>query len=99
MEARSVHITIETIDNKNPTIKNSAGKILEYKVILSTNVILKDFLTSDEILNHNMILSSSYKVQDQYSDTKEIENRTIENLINKTHQDLLIKISEIALNE
>ena len=99
LEARSVHITIETIDNKNPTIKNSAGKILEYKVILSTNVILKDFLTSDEILNHNMILSSSYKVQDQYSDTKEIENRTIENLINKTHQDLLIKISEIALNE
>ena len=99
LEARSVHITIETIDNKNPTIKNSAGKILEYKVILSTNVILKDFLTSDEILNHNIILSSSYKVQDQYSDTKEIENRTIENLINKTHQDLLIKISEIALNE
>ena len=46
-----------------------------------------------------MILSSSYKVQDQYSDTKEIENRAIENLINKTHQDLLIKISEIALNE
>ena len=47
LEARSVHITIETIDNKNPTIKNSAGKILEYKVILSTNVILKYFLTSD----------------------------------------------------
>ena len=99
LEARSVHITIETIDKKHATVKNSAGKILEYKVVLSTNVILKDFLTNDEILNHNIILSSSYKIQDEHSDTKQLENRTIENLINKTHQDLLIKISEIALNE
>ena len=55
--------------------------------------------TNNEILNHNIILSSSYKIQDEHSDTKQLENRTIENLINKTHQDLLIKISEIALNE
>ena len=99
LETRSVHITIETIDEKNATVKNSAGKILEYKVVLTTNVILKDFLTNDEILNHNIILSSAYKIQDEHSDTKQLESRTIENLVNKTHQDLLIKISEIALNE
>ncbi len=33
LEARSVHITIETIDKKHATVKNSAGKILEYKVV------------------------------------------------------------------
>jgi hypothetical protein len=99
LAARSVHITIEAIDSKSATVKNSAGKILEYKVVLTTNVILKDFLTNDEILNHNVILSSAYKIQDEHSDTKQLESRTIENLVNKTHQDLLIKISEIALNE
>ena len=36
--------------------------------------------------------SSSYKVQDQYSETKKLEDRSLDDLINKTYQDLLIKL-------
>ena len=90
-----VHITIEVLKDKNPTVKDSAGKILEYKITIKTNIILIDFLTNEEILNYNTSLSSSYKVRDKYSTTKKIENKTIENLVNKTYQDLIIKISEI----
>ena len=93
---KSIHITIETSKDTNATIKNSAGKILEYKINIVTNIILKDFLTNDEILNYNVSSSSSYKVLDQYSETKKIEDKTIENLINNTYQDLLIKLSEIT---
>ena len=82
--------------DKKPTVKNSAGKILEYKIVIKTNMILKDFLTNKEILNYSLNSSSSYKVQDKYSETKKTENRIIDNLINKTYQDLLIKMSEIV---
>ena len=52
-------------------------------------------MTNEEILNYNTSLSSSYKVKDKYSETKKIEDKTIENLVNKTYQDLIIKMSEI----
>jgi hypothetical protein len=93
-DAHNFHITIEASKDKTATVKNSAGKILEYKVTLSTSIIIKDFLTNDEILNQYFTYSSPYKVQDQHSETRQLENKTIDNLINKTYQDLLIKMSE-----
>ena len=96
---KTVSIIIEVSKDKNPTVKNSAGKTLEYKIVLKTNIILKDFLTNSEILNYNVSSSASYKVQDQYSETKKVENKIVDNLINKTYQDLLIKMSELALTK
>ena len=89
----------QVLKEKNPIVKDSAGKILEYKITIKTNIILKDFLTNEEILNYNTSLSSSYKVKDKYSETKKIEVKTIENLVNKIYQDLIIKMSEIMLDQ
>jgi len=94
-EARSVTIAIDAIKNKDATAKDGAGKILEYKITLNSNIIIKDYLTNDEILNRSFSYSSTYKVQDLYSETKKLENKSIINLINKTHQNLLFKMSEI----
>ena len=93
-DAQNFHITIEASQDKTATVKNSTGKILEYRVSLNTNIIIKDFLTNDEILNQYFTQSSSYKVQDQHFETRQLENKTIKNLINKTYQDLTIKLSE-----
>ena len=93
-DAKTVRTTIEVLKEKNPIVKDSAGKILEYKITIKTNIILKDFLTNEEILNYNTSLSSSYKIKDKYSETKKIEVKTIENLVNKTYRDLIIKMSE-----
>ena len=93
-DAQNLHITIEASKDKATTVKNSTGKILEYRVSLNTNIIIKDFLTNDEILNHNFAYSSSYKVQDQHFDTRQLENKTIESLLDKTYQNLTIKLSE-----
>tara|TARA_B100001765_G_scaffold206828_1_gene164414 strand:+ start:402 stop:896 length:495 start_codon:yes stop_codon:yes gene_type:complete len=93
-EAQSVHILIEVLKDKTATVKDSAGKILEYRISLNSNIVVKNYLTKDEILTQNSISFSSYKVQNEYSETVKLENKIIENLVNKTYQDLLIKLSE-----
>ena len=93
-EVKNIYILINVLKEKNATVKNSAGKILAYKINLSTTVTVKNFMTGNQILNENFASSSSYKVQDKHSETIRLENRAIENLINKIYQDLLNKLSE-----
>ncbi len=92
--AQSIYISIEVSKGKDVTAKNTAGKIIEYRVSLNTNIIVKNFLTNAIILNQNFISSSSYTVQDQHFETIKLENKNIENLLNKTYQDLLIIMSK-----
>ena len=84
-----------TIKNKS-TLKNSVGKILEYEIDLKTHIIINDYLTDKIILDRNFDYSISYKVQDVHSETIKLENKNIENLLDKTFQDVMIRISEIA---
>ena len=93
-EAQSIFISIEASKDKNATVKNSAGKILEYKISLNSNITVRNFLTNEEILAQDFNYFASFKVQDQYSETIKLENQALENLVNKTYQNLLIKISE-----
>ena len=93
--ARSISLSIETTKERRATVKNSAGKILEYEINLNTHIIIKDFLTDKRILNQNFNYTISYKVQDAHSDTLKLENKNIDNLIDKTYQDVLIKISDV----
>ena len=97
--AKTVHATIEVLKNKNATVKNSAGKILEYKVIINTDIIISDARNNDEILKQKFNFSSSYKAQDQYSETKRLENNIINNLLDRTFEDLIIKMSENILKK
>ena len=96
-EITSVVINIKVLKEKKSTSKDATGKILEYKINLNTKVIVKNYLTNDTLLDKNFISSSSYKVQDQYSETIKLENKVIENLIDRTYQELLIKLSENIL--
>ena len=91
---KHIDLLIKVSKDNNATSKNSAGKILEYKITLNTKVEIKDFVTDNEILDETIISSLTYKVQDQYSDTVNLENRSIETLINNTYQKLLTKLSQ-----
>ena len=93
-EIRNINININVSKEKNSTAKDSTGKVLEYKISLNTKVLVKDYLTNDDLLNYDFDSSLSYKVQDQFSETTKLENKSIEDLINKTYEDLLIKLSE-----
>ena len=91
---RSVDLVIKVSKDKNVTTKDSAGKILQYKITLNTDVKVTDFITKDKILNQIFISSSIYRVQNKFSDTVNLENQTIENLLNKTYQELVIKLAQ-----
>ena len=94
---QSINISIETNKEKKSTVKNSAGKILEYEIILNTHIIVNDFLSDKKLLDENFNYSNSYKVQSEHSETLKLESKNLENLINKTYEDLLIKISELTI--
>ena len=91
---RDINFIINISKDKNATSKDSAGKIIEYKITLNTNVKVTDFITNDKILDQNFISSLSYRIQNQYADTVKLENKSIENLLNKTYQELLIKLTQ-----
>ena len=97
--AKNVYVLINISKNKSATTKDSAGKILGYRINLSTTITITDLMTGNKILNNDFSYTSTYKTQDQFSETLKLENKTIENLINKTYQDLLIKISENILSK
>ena len=91
---RNISLYINASKDKNATSKDSSGKILEYKITLNIKVKVTDFVTNDKILNHTFTSSLTYDVQNQYSDTVKLENTSIENLIDKTHRELLVKLSQ-----
>ena len=92
-EVQNVNITVDTTKDKKATAKDSAGKILEYKINLNTKIKITDFITGKKLLEQDFNSSLNYKIQDQYSDTIKLENQTIENLLNKTLQEILINLS------
>ena len=89
-----INLLIDVEKDKNSAAKDSAGKILEYKTILKTKIIITDSANDKEILNQTFISSTIFKVQDQHSETIKLENNSIQNLIDKTYQELLIKFSQ-----
>ena len=91
---KSIILLIDASLNKNETSKDSSGKVLEYKLTLIAKIEILDFLSNDRILNQTFVSSLSYKVQSQYSETIKLENSSIEDLIDKTYKDLLVKLTQ-----
>ena len=97
--AQSITLTIDVAKNKTATVKDTTGKILEYRIVITSNILIKDYLTNEEILSQTFSDSSAFKVQDQYSETIKLETKSTENIINTMFQDLLIKMSEKMLQQ
>ena len=93
----NIYLLINASKSKDATSKDSAGKILGYKINLSTNILIRDYITEKKILNEQFSYSTSYKVQDQYFETKNLEKQSIENLLEQTYQNIIIKLSENIL--
>ena len=90
----NVKLLIDISSQKNETSKDSSGKVLEYKITLNAKIKITDSSNNNIIVDEVFTESSSYKVQSQYSETLKLESTSIENLINQTYQDLLIKFAQ-----
>ena len=96
---KNIYILIDTSKEKRITAKDKAGKALGYRLSIVTKIKIKDINSDIEVLNEILSFSSSYAVQEQFSETEKSKNKITENLINKTYQDLLIKLSEALLSK
>ena len=98
-KVRNIVLIIEVTKLKSPTSKDSSGKILEYKINLNTEVEAKDYVTNKSILKQNFNSSLNYKIQSIYSDTLTLEGKTIDDLIDKTYQDILFNLSKNIISD
>ena len=91
--SKKINLFIDVSKDKKATTKSSSGKILNYKITLITKIKATDSTNNKNILNKTFSSSLTYKVQDQHSDTIKIENKSTQDLINKTFQEFLILFS------
>ena len=61
--------------------------------------IFVDYLTNIQILNEVFTSSISYKVQDNFSDTLNLENRSVDSLLDKIYQEFLIQLTANLKNK
>ena len=89
-----ISLDINSVKNKEEMSKDTSGKTIEYKITISTSVEVKNYKTNNIILNQTFNSSILYKVQEQYSETVKVENRSTEEIIQKIYSEILINLSE-----
>ena len=80
---------------KEGSSKDSSGKILEYKVIMKVSFQIINLTANNVLINNNIIQSTNYKVQDQYSETLNAEKKAVNNLLKKITHEVFLAISQI----
>ena len=93
--ARKVNLYVAASSNKSVTSQSSTGKALEYKITVNAAIKITDFTSNQVLIEIDNTSSQNYKVQDRLFETEKLENKTIDNLIDKISQGLIIKISNI----
>ena len=95
VNAKQISLLVNSNKNKQATSKSATGEVLKYKIDLTTNIEIKDFLDNNAIINQDFNYSLTYSVQDQYSDTLRSEKKAINNLVNKTYEEIIVKLSYV----
>ena len=94
---KNIDLYINVLDSKESTSKDTAGKILEYKISIRVEIKINDSTNSKKILNEIFTSSTSYKTQSEYSQTLKLEEKSLDNLLNSTYQKVLIKLSNFIV--
>ncbi len=89
---KNIDLLINISKNKESSSKDKSGKILEYRITLSTTIKVNNYDTGNLIFAKSFSNSLSYKMQSEYSKSITVENKTIDNLINQTYQEFLITL-------
>lgn len=89
-----ISLNINSVKNKEEMSADTSGKTIEYKITISTSVEVKNYTTNNIILNQTFNSSILYRVQEQYSETVKMENRSTGELIQKIYREILINLSE-----
>ena len=94
---KKIKVIINSSQSKIATTKNSTGKATAYKITVVSNIEIIDYDIGNIILVDTFSSSLTYKVQEQYSETINIEDKTLKNIMLRIHQNLIIKVSKAAV--
>jgi len=94
---KKIKVIINSSQSKVATTKSSTGKATAYRIKVETNIEIIDYDMGNVILADTFSSSLNYKVQDQYSDTINVEEKTLKNILLRIHENLIIKISKASV--
>ena len=94
---KKIKVIINSSQSKVATTKSSTGKATAYRIKVKTNIEIIDYDMGNVILADTFSSSLNYKVQDQYSDTINVEEKTLKNILLRIHENLIIKISKASV--
>ena len=94
---KKIKVVINSSQSKIATTKSSTGKATAYKIKVESNIEVIDYDMGNVILADTFSSSLNYKVQDQYSETINIEEKTLKNILLRIHEKIIIKISKISV--
>ena len=90
---QDLNIYIKSEKEKMATAKDTTGKTLEYKMSLNINIKITKNTDKDVVLDKIYNSSLRYKIQEQYSDTIKLENKSVKDIIDQIYQNILIDLS------
>ena len=90
---QDLNIYIKSEKEKMATAKDTTGKTLEYKMTLNINIKITKNTDKDVVLDKIYNSSLRYKIQEQYSDTIKLENKSVKDIIDQIYQNILIDLS------
>jgi len=85
--ANKYRAVIQVEKQKNSKIKNKAGKIIRYNLLLKVNLQLTDIINNTE-MKKQFLRDLDYNVSDIHSDTINNENNAIKNIIQQISEDM-----------
>ena len=91
---RKIDLLISSSKSKTPLSKDGTGKILSYRITINIQISMNDNLTNKNLINKNFTNSLTYKIQKRYSDTIEAEKQTVNNLIEKIYENMVITLTQ-----
>jgi hypothetical protein len=88
-----INFLINTSKTNIATVKDKTGKTKQYKVTLKAKVKATEYLSENILLDETFEASINYGVQDNYSNTILIENKSIEDLTEIIFQNIFRKLT------
>ena len=95
--AKEVSLRIITNKNKSTASTDSSGNALSYKINLSSDLIITDINSNKILIKENISQSETYKTKDQIYENENSERNVLSNLINRSSQEFLLRISQTNL--
>jgi outer membrane lipopolysaccharide assembly protein LptE/RlpB len=95
--SQDVSLRIITKKTKTTASTDSSGNALSYKINLNSELILTNITFDKILIKENINQSENYIVKDQIYENENSEKNVLANLVNRTSQEFLLRISQSNL--